>query len=134
MGSGWGSFVEILYWLPVGIIPIFNGMIRIFFYQKILGEPYSSFVSSSFDIILIFAYALFVQIRKPGRPDLRGFIWALLSTLTHFSLGLLLFGMSFDQLVAKYQLWKGETWLLITLFIFAAPRGAEIFEQVGPRK
>ena len=36
-------------------------------------------------------------------------------------LGLLVFNMTFRDLVYKYAAWHGETWLLITIGIFLAP-------------
>lgn len=116
---------ELLKWLPVGFIPIFNGIIRMTTYGRILGDFSSSLISSSFDIALIIFYAILIRRRETPshgyNPKTRGFLWVAASTLNHFMLGHFGFGLSMSGLIKKYDIFGGETWLFISLIIFLAP-------------
>jgi hypothetical protein len=116
---------ELLQWIPVGLFPLANGMIRIFGYSRWLGEPYASFLSSGCDVLVIAFYARFLQGRRPVRTRRsalsRGALWLGLSTLDHFALGYLVFGMSLSSLAAKYNPGRLETWGFISLVILMAP-------------
>lgn len=112
---------EILGWLPVGAIPIANGLLRLATYQAWLGEPFASVVSSFADVVLVLLYARWLGRRWPAHALQRGFLWLSLTTATHFGLGLGVFGMTVDQLAGKYRVWDGELWGLVSLCVFAAP-------------
>lgn len=112
---------EILGWLPVGAIPIGNGLLRLATYQARLGEPFASVVSSCADVLLVLLYARWLQRRRPAHALRRGALWLSLTTATHFGLGLGVFGMTLGQLVGKYRVWDGELWGLVSLCVFAAP-------------
>ncbi|MBM4059930.1 MAG: hypothetical protein FJ265_02390 [Planctomycetes bacterium] len=113
--------VEILAWLPVGAVPIVNGLLRLGTYQKLLGEPAASIVSSCADMVLVYLYARWLARLGPVNALRRGVTWLALTTATHFGLGLLVFGMAVGQLLAKYRIQDGETWLVVTVFVFLAP-------------
>src|SRR5690348_13100936 len=102
----------LLLWLPVGVIPILNGAIRIALYARWLGEPRASWLSSALDMLAIGAYACLVQRRWPaatwGGAVGRGLVWLSLTTLNHFVLGTFVFGVPPHALLAKYDLLAGE--------------------------
>ncbi len=117
--------IEIASWVPVGLIPIVNGALRMALYARWLGEPLASLSSSALDVLAVGAYACLVQRRWPvetwhGAVG-RGLLWISLTTLDHFGLGAFVFGISWPALAAKYDLLAGETWPLVSLAIFAAP-------------
>jgi len=113
---------EVLAWLPVGLIPIANGVLRMMTYQVWLAEPWSSLLSSTLDVTFIVLYANWLEKKRPHRrPAFRGLVWVILSTLNHFLLGLALFGLSLADLLSKYAIMRGETWLLISASILVAP-------------
>lgn len=118
-------FVEVLYWLPVGAIPIANGILRFTLYQPAVGSFTAGLVSTALDILLILGYAILLQRRRPlagGSMRLwRGVLWLTLSTLNHFLLGHFLFGIPFAELAVKYGILSGETWAVISLVILFAP-------------
>jgi hypothetical protein len=115
----------LLLWLPVGVIPILNGAIRMALYARWLGEPRASWLSSALDVLAVGAYAWLVQRRWPvatwGGAVGRGLVWLSFTTLNHFALGALVFGVPPHALLAKYDLLAGELWLVVSLAIFAAP-------------
>lgn len=116
---------ELVLWLPVGLVPILNGAIRLALYARWVGEPRASMVSSALDVLAVCAYASLVQRRWPtatwGGAVGRGLTWLGLTTLNHFALGALVFGVPLHALVAKYDLLAGEPWLLVSVAILAAP-------------
>lgn len=126
---------EALLWVPVGLAPILNGAARVFLYGSWLGEPAASLVSSSLDAILACAWACAVQRRWPVATGAgavrRGATWLALTTVSHFGLGALAFGIPFAALVAKYDVLRGETWLLVSAAILVAPIIAR--GLLGPR-
>jgi hypothetical protein len=117
--------VELLLWLPVGVTPILNGAIRMSVYARWLGEPAASMLSSALDVLVVAAYAVFAQRRRPldtwPRAAGRGLLWSALTASSHFGLGAFVFGIPWPSLVAKYDLLAGETWPLVSLAILAAP-------------
>jgi hypothetical protein len=117
--------MEIVLWIPVGLIPIINGALRMLLYARWLGEPWASMLSSALDVVAVTAYAVFAQRRWPvdtwRRAVGRGLLWILMTTLDHFGLGTFVFGISLPLLVAKYDLLGGEMWALVSLAILAAP-------------
>lgn len=128
---------ELLLWLPVGAIPILNGAIRLALYARWLGEPRASMVSSALDVLAVCAYAYFVQRRWPaarGGAAGRGAAWLALTTLNHFALGALVFGVPLPVLVAKYDLLAGELWLVVSLAILAAPILATWIDTAAPTR
>lgn len=110
---------DVLLWLPVGLIPIVNGLVRVATYQSALGEPAAGWVSASLDCALILGYAL--CLRPPRNVGLRAATWLFCTTMLHFALGALAFGMPLRDLLQKYDLSSGEPWLLVNLAIAAAP-------------
>lgn len=116
---------ELVLWLPVGAIPILNGAVRLALYARWLGEPRASLLSSALDVLAVTAYASLVQRRWPaatwGRAARRGVAWLALTTVNHFALGALVFGVPLRALVAKYDVSAGEAWLVVSLAILAAP-------------
>ncbi len=121
-------FSEILIWLPVGIVPIFNGVIRMVTYGKVIGDPAASLISSAFDIALVLFYAFFIQNRAPASlPLRRGMFWLAMSTLNHFLLGHFVFNVPWDGLLNKYNIFELQTWGAITAVIALAPLLANFF-------
>jgi hypothetical protein len=112
-------------WLPVGIVPILNGAVRMLTYGPRLGEPRASLLSSALDVLLVLAWARHVERRRPvatwGGAARRGILWLALTTASHFGLGAFVFGISWGALASKYDLRAGELWGLVSLAILVAP-------------
>lgn len=117
--------VELLLWVPVGVTPILNGAIRMAAYARWLGEPAASWLSSAVDVLVVTAYAVFAQRRRPletwPRAAGRSILWSALTASSHFGLGAFVFGIPWPSLVAKYDLLGGELWPLVSVAVFAAP-------------
>lgn len=129
---------ELLVWLPVGAIPIVNGILRFTVYRPILGESVAGLASTALDMLLILGYAMLLQRKRPlidsSMRLWRGILWLALSTANHFLLGHYLFGLSFAALAGKYGFLSGETWALISLVILFAPWLAGLRRSAGPSR
>lgn len=111
--------IELLQWLPVGAMPIINGAIRLATYQEALGEPAAGWVSAGLDCLFVMTYAAVLPPAR--RPAVRMTVWLAATTLLHFALGGLVFGMAPTELLGKYNIAAGEAWLLVNLAIAAGP-------------
>ncbi len=110
---------DVWLWLPVGLIPIANALIRLSVYQDDLGETVAGWVSASLDVAFILLYAGLIA--RPSRVGLRAATWTVCTTGLHFGLGFFVFASSASVLVGKYDLSAGEPWLLVTVSIAASP-------------
>ena len=110
---------EVLRWIPVGLIPIANGAARMLLYQDLIGARAAGLVSAALDCLLIVLYARLL--RTPRSVALRGATWLVCTTGLHFGLGRLAFGISWSDLVQKYDLLQGEAWLVVTLVVALSP-------------
>lgn len=139
---------DIVLWLPVGLIPIANALVRLSVYQDSLGETAAGWLSAILDITFILLYAgLFAPPSKigPSEIGLRAAIWTACTTGLHFGLELLVIAVPAEALVGKYDLVAGEPWLLVTIAIAASPwisarirqtlaaRRAQLVVLVGPK-
>lgn len=120
--------IEFAIWLPVRLVPIANGIVRMATYGPALTPGARAAISTAFDIVLIVGYAAFLQRRHAaaGIGCRRGLVWVVLSTANHFLLGHFAFGLPWRDLIAKYDMSTGETWGLNTAAILAAPTVAQI--------
>lgn len=133
---------DLALWVPVGLIPIVDGILRMMLYEPQLGARTAGYVSAAVDIIAILAFAAWAE--HTERPLRRGLIWLTLSTALHFALGRAL-GLPLSTSLAKYDLSMGEPWGLVSAFIFASPlivnavgyrarmRRARVLLLVGPK-
>ncbi len=134
---------DFLLWLPVGLIPIANALIRLSVYQDDLGDIAAGWVSASLDVAFVLIYANLIA-RTP-RVGLRAATWTVCTTGLHFGLGIFIFGSPVSALVGKYDLSSGEPWLLVTVAIAVSPwiadrirkamasRRAQLLVLVGPK-
>lgn len=144
---------DLVLWVPVGLIPIANALVRLSVYQDSLGETKAGWVSALLDIVFILLYASLIA--PPSKMDpstigrstigLRAAVWTACTTGLHFGLGLLVFAIPATVLVGKYDLVAGEPWLLVTIAIAASPwisahirqivsaRRAQLVVLVGPK-
>lgn len=109
---------ELLRWIPVGLAPLANGVIRMTTYQHALGEQAAGWVSSGFDVAAIVAWATLLA--PPADRRLRAGVWLASTNALHFVLGQA-FGMTVWDSVRKYDLGAGEPWLLVSAVVGASP-------------
>jgi hypothetical protein len=110
---------DVLLWVPVGLMPIGNGLIRLTIYQHAVGEQIAGWISALLDCGLIVFYAAFLT--PPRSAPLRSATWLACTTTLHFALGLLVFAIPIWELLLKYNLLHGEPWLVVNLAIVLAP-------------
>lgn len=110
-------------WIPVGLIPIADGLIRMATYGNAMDPDAAGALSAFSDILFICAYALFLEWQRPvyAFGFRRGGLWFALSNASHFLLGHYVFGMSWRALVGKYDITAGESWIAVAIMIGVAP-------------
>lgn len=109
---------EVLRWIPVGLAPLANGVLRMTTYQHAIGEQAAGWVSSGLDVAAIVAWATFLA--PPADRRLRAGVWLVSTTVFHFVLGQA-FGMTVWDSVRKYDIAAGEPWLLVSAVVGASP-------------
>lgn len=139
---------DLVLWLPIGLIPIANALVRLSVYQESVGETAAGWISAILDITFILLYASLIAPPSkigPSTIGLRATVWTACTTGLHFGLGLFVFEIPVAALVGKYDLIAGEPWLLVTIAIAASPwisvrirqslaaRRAQLVVLVGPK-
>lgn len=120
-------------WLPIGLIPIANAVVRLATYEAVLGPAAAGWLSALSDAALILVYAALVG--RPRSVGQRAATWLLCTTILHFALGTLAFAMPLSELAGKYDLLAGEPWLLVNVAIALAPwLGAWTQRQMAARR
>jgi hypothetical protein len=114
-----------LAWLPMPVIGILNGALRVLTYQNVLGDAAAHQFSCATGILLFGVYAWFLSRRWPfasGRQALTvGLIWMALVIAFEFAMGLFVLGQPLSQLLADYNVLAGHFWPLVLLTIGFAP-------------
>lgn len=81
---------DLVLWLPVGLIPITNALVRLSVYQDSLGETAAGWASAILDITFILLYASLIAPTfriGPSKIGLRTAIWTACTTGLHFGMG-----------------------------------------------
>ncbi len=114
-----------LAWLPLPVIGIINGGLRVALYQNTLGDTAAHQLSCLTGILLFAAYAWFIAHRWPfagGRQALIvGLTWMGLTIAFEFGMGIFVLRQPLSVLLADYNVAAGRFWLLVLLTIGSAP-------------
>ena len=124
MRSGSHSVRQIAAWLLVMVMAIVNGTIRDFSYGRLLGERLAHSLSVIPLLVGIFALAIWLARRwplpNPAATATVGAIWLALTLGFEFGLGTAA-GRPMSDLLAQYDLLRGNLWPLIPLAMALAP-------------
>jgi len=106
------------------ILAVINGTARDLGYKKYVGELTAHQIST-FTLIILFAFFIGFVVRKfPPASATQAFyiglLWLTLTLAFEFGFGLMR-GNSLTTLLEDYDLLKGRLWLLIPIWITAAP-------------
>lgn len=107
------------------IIAIFNGLIRVKFYTKFLGELGAHQLSTISGVFLFGAYFWMVtgkwQIESTTQAVLIGLMWLLITVLFEFVFGHYVMGHPWQKLFSDYNVFKGRLWIVILLWTAVGP-------------
>lgn len=113
-----------LSWLPMLVLAVLNGTARDLWYKKPLGDPAAHQLSTVTLMILLGIYMWLVMAKFPPQSANHaigiGLLWALLTLIFEFGLGLLR-GNSLPVMLADYNVLKGRLWVLIPVWISLFP-------------
>jgi hypothetical protein len=115
----------IFLWVPMVFIAIANGVIKQFWYGRHLGELPAHQLSSLIGIVLLGVYIL-ISLRffppAGAAQALRiGVLWLSLTIVFEFIFGHFIAGHSWSRLFQDYNLFAGRLWVLVLIWITAAP-------------
>lgn len=114
----------ILAWFGMMVLAIINGAIRDFTYKLHVGALAAHQIST-LALLLIFAAFFWFLIRRwpiaSGRQAwIIGSVWLVMTLLFEFGIGRYA-GSSWSELFRAYDLFSGQVWLLIPLWVFVGP-------------
>jgi hypothetical protein len=114
----------VLAWIGLAAVMFANGTVRALVLQPRLGEHLARQVATGSGVILVFA-AAFVLVRGLDGPSgavlLKiGALWLLLTLSFELGMGLVA-GVSWDEMLADYDVLGGRLWPLIPLSALVAP-------------
>jgi apolipoprotein N-acyltransferase len=115
----------ILSWIPGIPIAIVNGIIRDSFYRQFLNELHAHQLSALSFFVLFGIYVWFILkwLKLDSLQDgLRlGLTWLVLTVAFEFLFGHFVMGHPWERLFHDYNLLAGRVWVLVLLWIAAAP-------------
>jgi hypothetical protein len=113
-----------LTWLALAAVMFANGAVRALVWQPRLGEHLARQIATGLGIVIVFGFAfLFVRrLEDPTAGDLIGVggLWLVLTLAFEFGLGFVT-GMSWESMLADYDILEGRLWPLIPAASFVAP-------------
>jgi hypothetical protein len=130
---------SIVVWLIFILAESLNGMMRILWLIPAWGDVLAHQISFVIGTLLILAIAIlfvpWLQIRRLFPLLTVGILWALLTLAFEIALGYMIFGYSWEQIMADYNLRQGGlmpfglAWLALSPAIAARIRGLLLHEH-----
>lgn len=116
---------KFLYWLPMPVIGVVNGVLRQTALLPFLDEFIARQVSAVLLVIFLTIYVNAVWrrlgIRSAREAWMTGLIWVLLTMIFEFSLGYFVSGLTFGQIWEEYDLFAGKLWTLVLIALLILP-------------
>lgn len=114
-----------LWWLPLPVIGMLNGMFRGVLLNKIFPDYVAHQFSSLLMVVWILLYieAVYGKLnyQKSAHAWVTGLTWVLLTVAFEFVLGYFIFGSSVQSMLAEYNLLEGRFWVLVLVSILFSP-------------
>lgn len=112
-------------WFVMLLVSIANGAVREFTYGRYMSEPAAHQLSTVTSILLLGAVIrIFVRFYPPSSARHAiaiGLAWAALTMAFEFLFFHFVGGHSWSELLANYNLFEGRVWVVVLLWIAAAP-------------
>jgi len=106
------------------VIAVLNALIRQFLFVKNYGEKAAHQISTITLIIFLGIYLYFVlnrwRLESISQAMWTGILWCFLTIIFEIGLGLAS-GKTFSEMLKAYDLFSGELWVFVPLFILIVP-------------
>jgi len=114
----------ILAWFGMMFLAIFNGTIRDFVYKPYVEELTAHQLSTIILLILFAAYMWVLAKKMPLQSKSQawsiGAIWFVMTEIFEFGL-VIKQGLSIDEMLHTYNIFDGQFWILIPLWVLVGP-------------
>lgn len=111
-------------WFGMMVLAIINGTIRDFFYMPYIGTLAAHQLST---VILLAAFVFYIAwlakqwpLHSRSQAWIVGIIWFFMTEVFEFGLGLRQ-GLTMDELLHAYNLFEGELWIIIPIWVLVGP-------------
>lgn len=115
----------VLAWFGMMLLAIINGGIRDFLYKPYLGDLAAHQISTVVLMVLFAGYFWFLTaiwpIRSSSQAWIIGGIWFLMTEVFEFGVGRLIEKDSWSTLFHAYNVFAGQVWILIPLWVLIGP-------------
>jgi hypothetical protein len=115
-------------WCGLLIVAFLNGAVRVMWLMPALGDSsahlLSALILSTVVIVVAWRAIAWLQPHSVNEALLIGDEWVLTTITFEFVAGYYLFGASWDELLAQYDVSRGEMWLLVPITMLMAPVAA----------
>ena len=112
-------------WIPGIPLAIVNGLIRNAFYRQFLNELHAHQLSAVSFALFFGVYVWFILkwLKLPSNQDAvrLGLFWLVLTIIFEFLFGHYVMGNPWSVLFHDYNLFAGRVWVLVLIWIAAAP-------------
>ncbi len=115
-------------WCGLLIAASFNGALRVMWLTPAFGDPIAHLISAAMLSAIVVAVAWLATVwlhpNTANEALLIGDEWVLLTIGVEFLAGYYLFGSTWTDLLAQYNVARGEMWELVLVTMLVAPVGA----------
>lgn len=120
-----------LTWLGFAVLAVALGTLRVLFLEPLTGEPVAHVSGTLFGcvlfLVIIYRFVAWTNLSAPGarrksRLVALGLFWTILTIAFEFGFGHYVRGLSWQLLLADYNLFAGRIWVLVLATLYAGPR------------
>ena len=115
-------------WCGLLMVAFVNGAVRVIWLMPTLGDSaahlLSALILSTVVIVVAWRAIAWLQPHSVNEALLIGDEWVLMTITFEFVAGYYLFGASWDELLAQYDVSRGEMWVLVPITMLMAPVAA----------
>jgi len=112
-------------WFGMMVIAILNGGLRDMAYRPLVGDHAAHQISTIILLLLLAGYFWFLVRKWPIEYARQawaiGIMWFLMTVAFEFGMGFLIAGHPWDKLMQDYNLFGGQLWILIPLWVLIGP-------------
>ncbi|MBN1301027.1 MAG: hypothetical protein JW995_07400 [Melioribacteraceae bacterium] len=112
-------------WFGLMVIAVLNGGFRDAVYKTWFGDPAAHQISTAILLLMITIYLFFLTrvwpIKSARLAWSVGWMWFIMTEIFEFGMGRLILNKSWDELFYMYNIFHGQLWLLIPLWVLIGP-------------